>query len=61
MRKNQHGLNSKKIIDYNIFIPSLLIVIAICIPFSMYEAESLDLSFQARRLHPQGMRRALAQ
>ncbi|GAA5417341.1 L-carnitine/gamma-butyrobetaine antiporter [Paraliobacillus ryukyuensis] len=33
----------KSLIDYSIFIPSLIILAIICIPFSMYESESLNL------------------
>ncbi|MFD1018607.1 BCCT family transporter [Thalassobacillus hwangdonensis] len=36
-------MNRKKLIDYNIFIPSLLIIIAISIPFALYESQSLEL------------------
>ncbi|WP_173917226.1 BCCT family transporter [Halobacillus sp. Marseille-Q1614] len=36
-------MNRKKLIDYKIFIPSLLIIIGISIPFALYEAESLEL------------------
>lgn len=37
-------MNKKgRLIDYKIFGPSILIVIAICVPFSMYESESLTL------------------
>ncbi|MGP4060574.1 BCCT family transporter [Halobacillus sp. H74] len=36
-------MDKKKLIDYKIFVPSLLIMIAISIPFAMYEAESLKL------------------
>ncbi|MFC7322564.1 BCCT family transporter [Halobacillus campisalis] len=35
-------MKKKNLIDYSIFIPSLLIIIAISIPFAMYEAESLE-------------------
>ncbi|MFZ3580038.1 BCCT family transporter [Virgibacillus sp. DJP39] len=34
---------SRKLIDYRIFAPSLLIIIAIIIPFSLYEDQSLSL------------------
>ncbi|MDL4841237.1 BCCT family transporter [Aquibacillus rhizosphaerae] len=34
---------NKKLIDYKIFVPSLLIIIGITIPFALYEAESLEL------------------
>ncbi|UOQ84362.1 BCCT family transporter [Gracilibacillus salinarum] len=34
---------SGRLIDYKIFLPSLLIIIGICIPFSLYEAKSLEL------------------
>ncbi|KAB8126282.1 choline transporter [Gracilibacillus oryzae] len=34
---------SWKLIDFRIFLPSLLFIIAICIPFSFYESESLEL------------------
>ncbi|WP_236939269.1 BCCT family transporter [Evansella clarkii] len=40
-RKNQ-GINSERLIDYRIFVPSLLVIIAISIPFSVYEAQALD-------------------
>ncbi|GAB3799528.1 BCCT family transporter [Virgibacillus kimchii] len=43
MPQNSKTTNRKRLIDYKIFIPSLLIIIAISIPFSLYEAESLDL------------------
>ncbi|QAS52193.1 BCCT family transporter [Halobacillus litoralis] len=36
-------MDKKKLIDYKIFVPSILIMIAISIPFAMYEAESLEL------------------
>ncbi|UOR13689.1 BCCT family transporter [Halobacillus amylolyticus] len=36
-------MSRKKLIDYKIFVPSLLIIIGISIPFALYEAESLDL------------------
>ncbi|RCW65855.1 BCCT family transporter [Saliterribacillus persicus] len=36
-------LESWKLIDFKIFLPSLLIIIAISIPFSLYESESLTL------------------
>ncbi|SIS75860.1 BCCT family transporter [Salimicrobium salexigens] len=36
-------MGKKGLIDYKIFIPALLIVIAISIPFAMYEAKSLEL------------------
>ncbi|GGC98172.1 transporter [Thalassobacillus devorans] len=36
-------MNKKKLIDYSIFVPSLLIIIAISIPFALYEKESLEL------------------
>lgn len=32
-----------KLIDLRIFLPALLIIIAICIPFTLYESESLSL------------------
>ncbi|UTR08786.1 BCCT family transporter [Evansella sp. LMS18] len=41
-RKNQ-GINSERLIDYRIFVPSLLAIIAISIPFSVYEAQALDI------------------
>ncbi|SER61263.1 BCCT, betaine/carnitine/choline family transporter [Gracilibacillus ureilyticus] len=34
---------SWKLIDFRIFIPAMLFIIAICIPFSLYESESLEL------------------
>src|SRR5690554_4777479 len=43
MAQNSKTTNSKSLIDYKIFIPSLIIIIAISIPFSLYEAASLDL------------------
>ncbi len=36
-------MNSKKLIDYKIFVPALLIIIGISIPFALYEEESLSL------------------
>ncbi|SIS59050.1 BCCT family transporter [Salimicrobium flavidum] len=36
-------MGKKSLIDYKIFIPALLVVIAISIPFAMYETESLEL------------------
>ncbi|WP_028784653.1 BCCT family transporter [Thalassobacillus devorans] len=36
-------MNKKKLIDYSIFVPSLLIILAISIPFALYEKESLEL------------------
>ncbi|WP_079526768.1 BCCT family transporter [Halobacillus hunanensis] len=36
-------MKSKKLIDYKIFVPALLIIIAISIPFALYEEESLAL------------------
>ncbi|MFC4559041.1 BCCT family transporter [Virgibacillus kekensis] len=42
MDKN-NGIGGRKLIDYRIFAPAILIVIAIIIPFSLYEDESLSL------------------
>lgn len=36
-------MNRRKLIDYSIFIPSLLIIVAISIPFALYEKESLSI------------------
>ena len=36
-------MRKKKLIDYKIFVPSLIIMIGISIPFALYEAESLEL------------------
>ncbi|MCP3028446.1 BCCT family transporter [Halobacillus sp. A5] len=36
-------MNKKKLIDYSIFIPSLVIMMAISIPLALYESESLEL------------------
>ena len=36
-------MSKKRLIDYRIFLPSLLIVMGISIPFAFYEAESLEL------------------
>ncbi|MGM7701811.1 BCCT family transporter [Pseudalkalibacillus sp. Hm43] len=36
-------MNSKNLIEYKIFLPSLLVIIAISVPFALYEAESLQL------------------
>lgn len=36
-------MSNKSLIDYRIFLPALLIVIGISIPFAFYEAESLEL------------------
>ncbi|MFD2924767.1 BCCT family transporter [Halobacillus naozhouensis] len=36
-------MNRKNLIDYKIFVPALLIIIGISIPFALYEAESLAL------------------
>lgn len=35
-------MKKERLIDYKIFIPAILIVIAISIPFTLYEAESLE-------------------
>ncbi|SDJ52658.1 BCCT family transporter [Salimicrobium halophilum] len=35
-------MGNKNLIDFKIFIPALLIIIAISIPFAMYESESLE-------------------
>ncbi|RWZ54446.1 choline transporter [Halobacillus fulvus] len=35
-------MNRKRLIDLSIFIPSLLIIVAISIPFALYESESLE-------------------
>jgi betaine/carnitine transporter, BCCT family len=43
MKEKSKGESRKRVIDYKIFVPSLLIIIAISIPFSMYEDESLNL------------------
>lgn len=43
MSKENSGRGRKRLIDYKIFAPSLLIIIAICIPFAMYEEESMEL------------------
>jgi choline-glycine betaine transporter len=43
MAKYNKTTNRKSVIDYKIFIPSLMIIIAISIPFSLYETASLDL------------------
>lgn len=43
MKQRSKGANKKGLIDYRIFAPSLLIIIAITIPFSMYEDKSLKL------------------
>ncbi|UOQ92161.1 BCCT family transporter [Halobacillus shinanisalinarum] len=36
-------MSRRKLIDYKIFVPSLLIIIGISIPFALYETESLEL------------------
>ncbi|REJ09268.1 BCCT family transporter [Halobacillus trueperi] len=36
-------MRKKKLIDYKIFVPSLIIMIGISIPFALFEAESLEL------------------
>jgi betaine/carnitine transporter, BCCT family len=36
-------MNNRSLIDYRIFLPALLIVIGISVPFAFYEAESLEL------------------
>ncbi|MBM7553369.1 BCCT family transporter [Thalassobacillus pellis] len=36
-------MNKKRLIDYKIFVPSLLIIIGISIPFALYESQSLKL------------------
>ncbi|MFD1361844.1 BCCT family transporter [Lentibacillus salinarum] len=41
MNKESKGLSSR-LIDHRIFAPSLIIVILICIPFALYENESLE-------------------
>ncbi|MEC5424797.1 BCCT family transporter [Virgibacillus sp. C22-A2] len=43
MLKKREKSNKRRLIDYRIFTPSLLIIIAISIPFSLYEKESLEL------------------
>lgn len=43
MEKRNQSKTKKKIIDQRIFAPSLIIMIAICIPFAMYSKESLEL------------------
>ncbi|WP_099156918.1 BCCT family transporter [Virgibacillus ndiopensis] len=43
MRQKKDGGVSAKLIDYRIFLPSLIIIIAICIPFSLNESDSLEL------------------
>ncbi|MBP1969112.1 choline-glycine betaine transporter [Virgibacillus natechei] len=43
MSKKSKGASKRGLIDYKIFVPSLLIIIAISIPFSMYEDESFHL------------------
>ncbi|WP_280772073.1 BCCT family transporter [Salipaludibacillus daqingensis] len=43
MRKENEETSKGKLLDYKIFVPSLLIIIGISIPFSIYEAQSLDL------------------
>ncbi|GAB3043468.1 BCCT family transporter [Virgibacillus ainsalahensis] len=43
MGKKSKGSSKRRLIDHRIFAPSLLIIIAICIPFAMYEDESLEL------------------
>ncbi|OZU90582.1 choline transporter [Virgibacillus indicus] len=43
MQGKQKNKIKKRLIDWRIFAPSLLIIIAICIPFSLYENKSLDL------------------
>lgn len=43
MNKKIGGERKRSLIDYKIFIPSLLIIVSICVPFSMYETESLEL------------------
>ncbi|SEH79015.1 Choline-glycine betaine transporter [Halobacillus karajensis] len=42
MKKSKRG-NRKNLVELKIFIPSILIVLAICIPFSLYEDASLDM------------------
>ncbi|MFB4165763.1 BCCT family transporter [Alteribacillus sp. JSM 102045] len=41
--KKIEGANRSSLIDYKIFIPSLLILIAISVPFSLYEDTSLNM------------------
>ncbi|MBH0229693.1 BCCT family transporter [Halobacillus yeomjeoni] len=36
-------MESSKLIDYKIFIPAILVILAISIPFALYESESLKL------------------
>ncbi|UJL47679.1 BCCT family transporter [Virgibacillus sp. NKC19-16] len=43
MEKKGKGSSKKSLIDHKIFAPSILIMIAICIPFAMYQDESLEL------------------
>lgn len=43
MQGKQKNNITKRLIDWRIFAPSLIIIIAICIPFSLYENKSLDL------------------
>ncbi|WP_277678712.1 BCCT family transporter [Gracilibacillus dipsosauri] len=41
--ENKTLQKNRKLIDYGIFLPALLIILIICIPFSLYESESLAL------------------
>lgn len=39
---DKKGSNKKRLIEKSIFVPSLLIMIAICIPFALYSDQSLE-------------------
>ncbi|MBY7143145.1 BCCT family transporter [Virgibacillus sp. NKC19-3] len=43
MRKKSEEPSKPKLVEHRIFAPSMLIMIAICIPFAMYQDESLEL------------------
>ncbi|NWO14265.1 BCCT family transporter [Virgibacillus sp.] len=43
MSTKRKGRQQKKLIDYKIFLPALFIIVAISIPLSLYEAESLEI------------------
>lgn len=43
MNNGRKGASSERLIDYKIFIPSVLIILGISVPFSMNEAKSLGL------------------
>lgn len=43
MSKSTAKKDRKRLVEHNIFFPALVLIIAICIPFAIYEEESMDL------------------